>query len=287
MEGKLDRYRECPPVLAEFLLEIVRQIDIGIKLDRRGRGRPPADLRKVLNALWFRLRTGCQWRALPPELAPGSTAYDWYRRLLQSGALQLLFAAAVFLYVENGEEELKQLGIDCGLMPAPLGGKQMGPNPTDRGKPGLKVSVLVACRGTPMSVSISAANVPDAKLLEQTLERMFPVLAEALEKLSEESGKKPELVGDKAYDGEPSRAVSVKHGLQPQFARRGTPDGGLPRACKLVRAFTERTIAWLKSFRAIRTCWARSPFNYLGELLLALSYLVLRRLGLVRYEAPG
>lgn len=35
---------------------------------RRGRGRPPTvDLRRVLDALFYMNRTGCQWRYLPAE----------------------------------------------------------------------------------------------------------------------------------------------------------------------------------------------------------------------------
>jgi transposase len=42
-------------------------------------GRPRADLRRIADAIFYRLRTGCQWNAIPPELAPGSTAHG--RRL--------------------------------------------------------------------------------------------------------------------------------------------------------------------------------------------------------------
>ena len=37
-------------------------------------GRPRRDLRSVADAIFYRLRTGCQWKAIPKSLAPGSTA---------------------------------------------------------------------------------------------------------------------------------------------------------------------------------------------------------------------
>lgn len=54
---------------------------------RRG-GRPrDVDVREVLNAIFYVLSTGCQWKALPKDLPPKSTAHyyfmlwDWDRTL--------------------------------------------------------------------------------------------------------------------------------------------------------------------------------------------------------------
>ncbi len=44
-------------------------------------GRPPrVDRREVLNALFYLLRTGCQWRALPREFPCYSTVHSCFRR---------------------------------------------------------------------------------------------------------------------------------------------------------------------------------------------------------------
>src|SRR5215472_3241012 len=43
-------------------------------------GRPRANLREVLNAILFLVRTGCQWRLLPHDFPPWSTVHSWYRR---------------------------------------------------------------------------------------------------------------------------------------------------------------------------------------------------------------
>src|SRR5215468_2123565 len=43
-------------------------------------GRPPANLREVLNGIFYLVRTGCQWRLLPHDLPPWSTVHTWYRR---------------------------------------------------------------------------------------------------------------------------------------------------------------------------------------------------------------
>src|ERR671926_1370163 len=48
-------------------------------------GRPPADLRAVVNAILYLVRTGCQWRMLPKDFPPWSTVHTWYRRWRRDG----------------------------------------------------------------------------------------------------------------------------------------------------------------------------------------------------------
>ena len=38
--------------------------------NKLGQGRKPMDARKALEGIFYVLRTGCQWKALPKELAP-------------------------------------------------------------------------------------------------------------------------------------------------------------------------------------------------------------------------
>jgi putative transposase len=49
-------------------------------------------------------------------------------------------------------------------------GKKTGKNPTDRGKLGVKRSTLVDGRGVPLAVAVGGANVPDQKLVAETLD---------------------------------------------------------------------------------------------------------------------
>ena len=41
-------------------------------------GQRRVDLREVLNAVFYILGTGCQWRALPKDLPPRSTVHDYF-----------------------------------------------------------------------------------------------------------------------------------------------------------------------------------------------------------------
>jgi putative transposase len=47
----------------------------------KGRGRPWLHPRRtILDAIFYVVRTGCQWRALPREYPPWSTVHYWFRR---------------------------------------------------------------------------------------------------------------------------------------------------------------------------------------------------------------
>jgi putative transposase len=50
-------------------------------------------LREILNALFYRLRTGCQWRNLPHDLPPWSTVHYYYRCWRRNGLIDRLHAA--------------------------------------------------------------------------------------------------------------------------------------------------------------------------------------------------
>ena len=44
---------------------------------KRGGNKRHVNLREVVNGLMYILSTGCQWRALPKDLPPRSTVYDY------------------------------------------------------------------------------------------------------------------------------------------------------------------------------------------------------------------
>jgi putative transposase len=53
-------------------------------------GRPPTDLREILNTLLYQNHTGCQWDMLPHDLAAKSTAFDYYKAWQKDGTWQLI-----------------------------------------------------------------------------------------------------------------------------------------------------------------------------------------------------
>lgn len=43
-------------------------------------GRPPRDYREILNAIFYVVKTGCQWRLLPNDFPPWQTVYGYFRK---------------------------------------------------------------------------------------------------------------------------------------------------------------------------------------------------------------
>ena len=57
-------------------------------------GRPrTADVREVLNAIFYILATGCQWSALPKGLPPKSTVSDYFSRWDPDGTIEQIHHA--------------------------------------------------------------------------------------------------------------------------------------------------------------------------------------------------
>lgn len=67
---------------------------------KRGGRRREVDVREVLNAIFYVLWTGCQWKALPKDLPPRSTVWDYFDLWSWDGTLEGVHEA---LYVESRE----------------------------------------------------------------------------------------------------------------------------------------------------------------------------------------
>src|SRR5215211_6602528 len=76
-------------------------------------GRPrEVDLREVLDAILYLLRTGCPWRLLPKEFPPKSTVFGYFRRLWEDGTWPTLHALLVMAAREQaGREASPTAGI--------------------------------------------------------------------------------------------------------------------------------------------------------------------------------
>ena len=77
-----------------------------VDVPQRGQGRRrQVDLREVLNAVFYILETGCQWRALPRDLPPRSTVHDYFIRWQCDRTLAKLHHE---LYVQAREQAGKE-----------------------------------------------------------------------------------------------------------------------------------------------------------------------------------
>ncbi len=152
----------------------------------------------------------------------------------------------------------------------------MGPNPTDRAKNGVKRSLLVEKEGGPLAIVVAGANVPDAKLLAQTIEAIV------LERPEPEPDYPQHLCLDKAYDNDDGWGACVDFNYIPHIALIRVERPPRPKRHPARRWVVERTLAWLSKCRAILVRYDKHDENYLGLIQLACGLLWYRRLHRIR-----
>lgn len=89
-------------------------------------GRPRMDDRKAMAAIFYVLRTGIQWKALPRSLGAPSTVHDRFQEWREAGFFRLLWQAGLEAYDEAKGIDWKWQALDGAMTKAPLGGKRYG-----------------------------------------------------------------------------------------------------------------------------------------------------------------
>lgn len=239
-------------------------------------GRPRADLRRVVDAIFYCLRTGCQWKAIPPELCPGSTAHDYFQDWVNQGVFEELWALALAEYDELEGLDWEWQSADGAMTKAPLGGTNTGPNPTDRGKSGTKRSVLTDADGIPIGAAVGGANVPDKKLLKPTLEHSETMTPDMPEDVEEN------LCLDKGYDyPDIPELVEDIYSYTAHIRSRGEEARELRKEAgeKARRWVAERVHSWLNRFRRILIRWEKKTENHFALLEFACAYITFQQAG--------
>src|SRR5712692_5535954 len=99
-------------------------------------GRPRMDDGKAMNAIFYILRTGMQWKALPRSLGAASTVHDRFQYWLKAGVFERLWKEGLIEYDEKKESSWsgrpwmersrKRLSVGRGQDPIPRTGPNRG-----------------------------------------------------------------------------------------------------------------------------------------------------------------
>ncbi len=212
---------------------------------------------------------------------PGCSDRTIRRRLGEWAALGLaehVHLLALHAYERMIGLDLEDLAVDGCITKAPSGGEVAGRSPVDRGKQGLKRSVLTEGAGIPLHLVSAGANRHDAPLLAATLA--------GLEQVAAFTASEPGTVHlDQGYVGSPTRALLHELGLEGAIARKGVP---APRQAGS-RWTVERTHSWMNGYGKLRRCTEKRQVVVEFYLFLAAAVVVLRRLiqeARVRYRWP-
>ena len=99
-----------------------------------GGGRKPSDFRKVLSGIFYVLRTGVQWCAVPKEYGSKSVIHRYFQWWSESGVFLRMWQLGLTNYDEIKGIIWEWQSIDGSMVKAPLAQEEVGANPTDRGK---------------------------------------------------------------------------------------------------------------------------------------------------------
>ena len=85
-------------------------------------GRPPVADRVVMAGIVYRLRTGCQWKALPRQFSSGSTCHARFQAWCAAGVFTAIFAQMLRYYDKRRGIQWKWSSLDSAIVKAPKGG---------------------------------------------------------------------------------------------------------------------------------------------------------------------
>lgn len=232
-------------------------------------GFPATDLREVINTILYQTRYGVPWDALPHDLAPRSTTFDYYKQWSQDGTLQtILDAARRAVRARAGRaEEPTAAAIDSQSVKAAAGvGDEVG---TDGGKKveGRKRHILTDTLGLLLCVAVTAANVSDGRAAPAVLGRLS---------LPDRASLRV-VFADGRYHDTVCEAWFAEHGGMrlEVVSRPGGVTGFVPTRKRWV---VERTFGWLVTNRRCVREYEKRVWSSEARVKIAAVGMMLRRI---------
>lgn len=102
-------------------------LPVHVNTHRFGGGAPRVPDRRCADAIFYVLRTGCQWAALnQTELCAKSTAHDRFQQWVEAGVFLKLWQAGLERFDELQGIDWNWVSMDGAMTKAPLGGEKDG-----------------------------------------------------------------------------------------------------------------------------------------------------------------
>ncbi len=195
---------------------------------------------KLVQVLVF----GCAYNRIADQTCSATTLRRRRDEWVSAGIMQQLQKIALDSYDRMIGLDLSDIAVDCCITKAPCGGDKAGKSPVDRGKQGMKRSMVVDANGIPLGTIAAPANRHDSPLLDETLDTMEIV------------GELPERISvhlDRGYDSKSTRQKLQLRGLLAEISKKGKP---APLAATK-RWVVERTNSWTNAYKKLVWCTER------------------------------
>jgi putative transposase len=225
--------------------------------------------REILNGIFYVVKNGCVWRALPHDLPPWETVYGYFRKFQQSTLWETLnrIVREKVRKKANKEAQASLMMMDSQSAKSAEGGEKRG---FDGGKrvSGRKRTLIVDSLGLLVVAKVTSANVQDVHAGKQTLIELSKrnELITRLQKIIADGGYRGELVDWVSQEFHVALEIVLKLGDQKGFQV-------LPK-----RWVVERTNAWITRQRRLARDYERRTITCEAFLYIAMLRLGLRRL---------
>jgi len=222
--------------------------------------------REIVNAILYRVRTGCAWRMLPHDFPPWKTVFNTYRRWVQSGDIGIIhdYLREAVRKSEGRSEYPTASILDSQTAKGSVQSEGAGYDAAKRIK-GRKRHILVDTLGLLLVVLVFSGNMQDR-------DAAIPMIDESAVMHSHLR----KIWADGAYQTDQVRRAGEKHAIDVEIVKRSDSMNGfvvLPH-----RWIVERTFGWLERCRVFSREYERTTTSSRANVHIAMISLMLRRL---------
>ncbi len=224
-------------------------------LPNKPRGVPRVNDRRVLNGIFWVLRSGAPWRDLPETFGPYTTCYNRFVRWGRAGvwdqimdALAAMHDAAVQM-IDTSIVRVHQHG-------ACIAGNNQQHMGRSRGGLTTKIHAVVDTNGLPVQIGLTPGETHDNQLCSVLLSELRPQTM---------------LLADRGYDADWIRALAGEQGAWANIPPKRNRKEAICFSPYLYRArnLVERFFNKIKQCRRIATRYDKLAANYLAFIKLA------------------
>ena len=232
-------------------------------------GRPrKTDTRDVLDAVFYILRTGCQWRYLPKDFPPKSTVWRYFDEWRRDGTLDKIhdLLRKKVRTAEKPYHPRTSAGVDSQSVDTTSGGEERGRD-NARNVDGRKRHIALDSMGLLLAVLVPAADIDDAKGAAELFARLGDQPMSHVKKMYADS---------KYHNFTLYEWVSKNASYDLTIVRRPKDAEGWVKLP--IRWMVERTFAWLGRCRRLSLDREKSVMSSEAFIKLAMIQLMLHRL---------